>query len=117
MAENRFVCRVVRPYETPFSNPIVMKAGDRLRAEEKESEWPGWLWCVHPDGKSGWVPETYVERDGDSAIAVHDYDAAELTVQVGEELLIAKEEAGWFWCTNENGESGWVPTEHVEIVG
>ena len=47
-------------------------------------------------------------------MALCDYEATELSVSVGEELIMGKEESGWIWCTNQDGESGWVPAEHVE---
>jgi hypothetical protein len=59
-------------------------------------------------------PEKYVERRGDTGIALCDYEATELSVSVGEELRMGKEESGWIWCTNQKGQSGWVPADHVE---
>ena len=47
-------------------------------------------------------------------IALCDYEATELSVSVGEELRMGKEESDWIWCTNQKGKSGWVPADHVE---
>ena len=34
-----------------------------------ETEWPKWIWCTNDAGKSVWVPENWVEIEGD-----HDVD-------------------------------------------
>ncbi|HSJ58583.1 MAG TPA: SH3 domain-containing protein [Anaerolineae bacterium] len=106
-------CHVLSDYQSMYPDPIAIRAGDRLAVEERESEWAGWVWCTAPGGKSGWVPERYVERRGDGAIALCDYDATELTVRAGEMVTATTHEAGWRWCTNARGDSGWVPDEHL----
>jgi len=109
-------CRVIKAYRSAYPDPLVIKTGEVLSVEKKESEWAGWTWCVNNHGKSGWVPEKYLEINGDSCKALHDYDATELTVAVGEEWVILHEESGWFWCENKNGRTGWVPVDCVEIL-
>jgi hypothetical protein len=99
------ICRVISEYQSPYSEPLVISAGEELAIDEKESEWSGWIWCTN---------QKYVERKGDIAIALCDYEATELSVSVGEELVMGKEESGWIWCTNQKGQSGWVPADHVE---
>ena len=108
-------CRVVRSYLSTSSTPIVMKVGDKLQVEDRQTDMIGWVWCIHSDGKGSWVPESYIKREGDSAIALQDYNATELTVKVGEVLTILDEEAGWYWCIESAGEKGWVPIDHVEL--
>jgi uncharacterized protein YgiM (DUF1202 family) len=109
------VYQVVKDYSVYYTNAIVMQSGDKMTISEKESEWAGWVWCTHDsNGKSGWVPEKYVERQGDQATALVAYDAKELAVQVGEELTATREESGWVWCTNQQSESGWVPLDNLE---
>jgi uncharacterized protein YgiM (DUF1202 family) len=92
-----------------------MKAGDRLQVGDRKTHMAGWLWCTHSSGKSSWVPEGFLQRDGDTAIAARDYDAAELTVEAGQRLEILDEEATWYWCRTDAGDYGWVPVEHVEL--
>ncbi|MCK4901574.1 MAG: SH3 domain-containing protein, partial [Anaerolineales bacterium] len=65
-------------------------------------------------GKSGWVPEAYLERHGDTGILRCDYDAIELTIHVAEILTFHKAESGFFWVTDQAGRQGWVPASHVE---
>ena len=112
--KNNQVCRVAREYQSPYSEPLAISAGEELTIGEKESSWSGWVWCTNRDGKSRWVPEKYVERKGNSGTALYDYEATELSVSVGEELTMGQVESGWIWCTNQRGQSGWVPADHVE---
>ncbi len=108
------ICRVVSDYQSAYPVPLVISAGEELTISEKESSWSGWVWCTNRDGKSRWVPERYVERKGNTCIALYDYEATELSVSIGEELIMGKEENGWIWCTNREGRSGWVPAGSVE---
>ncbi len=106
--------KVTKKYESAYPEPLKMKAGDAISIGEKESPWDGWLWCAAVDGNKGWVPESYVKRDGDRGHLRVDYDATELTVEVGEELTVISEEADWFRCVRQDGRIGWVPVENVE---
>jgi len=108
--------RVIKEYQSPYTHPLVFSTGKELTVSEKEGEWGGWVWCTNQDGNSRWVPEAYVERKGDTAVMRCDYEATELSVTVGEELLMGKEESGWIWCTSQKGQSGWVPADNVKIV-
>jgi hypothetical protein len=106
-------CRVVSEYRSAYPEPFVVLPGEELTAGEKDSEWPGWVWCTNRDGESRWVPEAYVQRQGQICIALRAYDATELTVRAGEDLIAGEEASGWIWCTNREGQSGWVPAEHL----
>jgi uncharacterized protein YgiM (DUF1202 family) len=112
--ENPLICRVIAEYQSPYSDPVVFSAGEELTIGEKESAWSGWVWCTNRDGKSRWVPETYVEQKGDVGVMRRDYEATELSVTVGEELVMGEEESDWIWCTNQKGQSGWVPITNIE---
>ena len=110
----RQICRVISEYRSACPDPLIVSDGEELTISEKESSWSGWIWCTNRDGKSGWVPESYIERKGDTCVALYGYEATELTVEVGEELIASKEESSWIWCMNQEGQSGWVPAENVE---
>jgi hypothetical protein len=107
------VYRVISDYQAAYPDPLVITAGEELTIAVKESEWRGWLWCTNQSGDSRWVPEAYVRRQGNVCIALRDYDAAELSVRAGEELVGDREESGWIWCTNRAGQSGWVPAQNL----
>jgi hypothetical protein len=64
---------------------------------------------VNDWGKSAWVPQNWVEIEGDSCVMKRDYNSTELAADVGEVLTVEFEESGWAWVTKEGSESGWVP--------
>jgi len=109
-------CKVITEYKTPFPDPLRLQKGDVVQIEEKESEWPGWIWCISKEGKQGWVPYNYLEIQGATAKLAQNYDATELTVTLGEELIIENQESGWIWASNKEGKRGWVPLKNVKIL-
>lgn len=109
-------CRVIEEYKSPYTDPLIINKGEILSIGEKESEWSGWIWCTNKFGKSRWVPENYLEINGNKAKMSRDYNATELSVNVGEELDIQEEEAEWYWVINQQGKSGWVPIKNVKII-
>ena len=110
----REFCRVITDYRSAYPDPIVLGVGDEVTIEDRESKWSGWIWCASRHGRSGWVPEKYVRRTGNSGAMLRDYAATELSVIKGDPLTIIDVESGWLWCRHEDGRLGWVPTEHVE---
>ncbi len=107
--------RAIVAHRPTHADPIRLRAGEELAAVGREGEYPGWLWGTSQAGKSGWVPVAYLERRGETDIARRDYDAEELAVEAGDELIVTHEESGWLWCTNRRGASGWVPAEAVAL--
>ena len=98
-------------YDAPFPDPLRGRAGERLCTDRsKATDIPGWIWCTAADGRSGWVPESYLRDDGANAFLLRDDDAIELTVRTGAVLVIHAEEGGFCWTTNADGRRGWVPT-------
>jgi hypothetical protein len=109
--------RVIADYEAPYPDPIRVRAGEIVAVDpEKKTNIAGWLWCTGKAGKSGWVPEAYLDRSGNTARLRGDYDAVELTIRVGNLLTAHKLESGFYWATDRNGRQGWVPAEHVELI-
>jgi len=106
---------VIKAYNSAYPNPLRLRQNDQLRLGEKESEWPGWLWCTDQNSNSGWVPENYVRIAGDKGVMTCDYDATELTVQPGDQVTIIKEESGWYWCMDKSPRYGWLPKEYLKI--
>lgn len=108
--------RVILDYQAPFPDPISARAGDKTVIDDsKKTDCQGWIWCTDQLGKSGWVPETYIDRQGNFAYLLCDYDAIELTVRIGEILTCHKEVSGFVWVTNQAGQNGWVPSTHIEL--
>ena len=108
-------CTVISDYKSPYKEPVKIRKGEILLIGNKESEWPGWVWCINKDGMERWVPRHYLKIHGTSGIMLQNYDATELTVFIGEELVIEKEESGWVWVSNVEGKKGWIPLEIIKI--
>ena len=106
-------CTAISDYKSPYTEPLKIQKGEILQIGNKESEWPGWVWCINKDGMERWVPRNYIKIHGTSGITLQDYDATELTVFIGEELVIEKEESGWVRVSNVEGKKGWVPLENI----
>jgi uncharacterized protein YgiM (DUF1202 family) len=107
------VGRATREYDSPCGDPVVVRAGEMVSIADRKTDWEGWIWCTTREGQSRWVPESFVERSGEAGTMLRDYEATELSVHVGEQLLLGEEVAGWVWCTSRNGRSGWVPSDSV----
>lgn len=95
-------------------DPLVISAGEELHVGENDTTWPEFVRCRNGEGNEGWVPESFLERDGDVGAALVDYDAVELTAVTGEAVTLEKEVGGWYWATNGIGKCGWIPAECVE---
>src|SRR5262245_55170016 len=114
--ESKRKCRVVSAYEAAYPDPLIIKMGEELTVGANDTQWPGFVWCTKNAGQGGWVPESYLERRGEVGVARRDYAATELTASVGEALSMGVEESGWIWCTNQRGQSGWIPADNVELL-
>ncbi len=109
-------CIVIEDYKSPYTDPLIITKGEILTIGEKESEWAGWIWCTNKKEESRWVPEKYLDIKGKIGKVKKYYDATELTVKSGEELIIKDEEAEWYWVMNQKGKSGWVPIKNVKLI-
>lgn len=109
--------RVRAGYTAQYEDPITFKGGEEVDVSDRTYNWEGhpWVWCSNQAGKSGWVPEGYVETLGEKGVARVDYDAAELSVEAGEEVLVVDETYGWLLCRRATGEEGWVPAENLQV--
>jgi hypothetical protein len=106
---------VIRAYTAAYSDPIKIRAGDRLLLFDRESEWPGWVWCRATDGKEGWVPAGFIYINDGKHLAAYDYDAKELSVCEGEAVEMLREESGWGWCRDSDGNEGWLPLNYLDL--
>lgn len=106
---------IIKDHQATYPDPLAVQAGDELVVGQQDTDWPAFVWCTNQAGKSGWIPEKHLDRQGQRAIARRDYSTAELTVKTGEQVNITSEDSGWYWVTNQAGHSGWVPVENVNI--
>jgi uncharacterized protein YgiM (DUF1202 family) len=114
---NTRIGRVRAGYTAQYEDPIRFKTGEEVEVSDKTDNWGGhtWVWCSNQAGKTGWVPEGYVDTLGEKGVARVDYDAAELSVEAGEEVLVVDETHGWLLCRRVSGQEGWVPADNVQM--
>ncbi|MEM7267700.1 MAG: SH3 domain-containing protein [Pseudomonadota bacterium] len=104
---------VIEDYTASYADPIRFAPGDLVRLTGREDIWDGWrwLWAIAPDGREGWIPDSF-SLDGDDFVASEAYSAMELTCAAGEKLLGQRCLHGWVWCEGAGG-SGWVPERNL----
>jgi hypothetical protein len=109
----------IKAHQRSYDAPITLVNGDRVSLGERElwNDQHLWIWCTNNAGKSGWVPDAFLDIDGDDqhATANRDYDAIELTVSEGESVTLLEQTHGWVWVRGEHGAQGWVPVDHIEV--
>jgi hypothetical protein len=105
--------RVVRDYTVQYPDPIRVSAGQRVKVAWEDDGHLGWWWCQAPDRREGWMPVEVLGMDGSEAVVLEDYEATELAVRSGEEVLVERERHGWLWVKNQEGRSGWIPAACV----
>ena len=103
-------------YQAAYEDPLQVVKGERLVIQERPSPWPQWCRGVHPNGKGGWIPRSYVAQAEDGWVALRDYRVVESSVSMGQVLTCSLQESGWLWATDPEGNSGWVPLDHVELL-
>jgi SAM-dependent methyltransferase len=108
--------RVITSHQASYTYALVVQPGEILDVKERETPWPGWLWCTNQSGVSAWLPQVYLERSGDQARALRRYSSLELSVTSGEILTGDEIVADWVWCSKEDGQQGWVPLENLETA-
>jgi hypothetical protein len=101
----------------PQRPPIQVVPGQRVRAGQRDAEWPAFVFITTDTG-AGWVPERYLDTSSDPAVVITGYDTTELATTVGEELTLEERDdpSGWAWVRNAAGREGWVPLSTVEPV-
>lgn len=106
---------MIAPHRASYADPIAVRQGQALHVTERVEVWDGhtWVWASADDGRSGWVPDTLIQRDGASAVARYDYSAIELSCADGARLEVGIATHGWAWCTDAHGQNGWVPQRNL----
>ena len=109
--------RVIEDYQAPYPDPIQANAGDEVKVDfEKETDIDGWVWCTNHAGKSGWVPKSCIEINGNQGKMIQNYNAIELTIHFDEQLTVHNQESGFYWVSNQAGQQGWIPCANVETM-
>ena len=118
MTEPSHHVRVVTSYVSSSPDPVRFRKGEAVVVGRRDQQWTSYVWGTDQAGRSGWVPDSYLEPTGDgrTAVALRDYDSTELTVGRKQVLEVLDEVGGWYLCRTETGMSGWVPGTSVEPV-
>jgi SH3-like domain-containing protein len=103
---------IAESYTAQYADPIAFAAGDPLIVQREDDDFPGWHWCIGPDGREGWVHAAFFTRADGAARAVRDYTARELSVQSGMAIELHERMNGWAYGSLADGTTGWVP-DHV----
>ena len=114
MTNEKETVAVTSGYQSAYPDPLRLRLDEKITVEQKECNWPGWLWCTDSNGKSGWIPEVFVAINGNEGTVVEEYDATELSVKKGDRLNVIREVAGWLICSTSDGRTGWVPIENTD---
>ncbi len=112
-----FDCSVIESWTATYPDPIQVVEGEPIELDGRSDVWDGhtWLWAKSRNGKEGWIPDCIVS-DTDPVTATENYTAVELTCQKGETLRGEKVRHGWVFCSNRNGQRGWVPERNIRII-
>ena len=104
-------------YEIVYANPIKLVQGEQVRVLKYETaaEWKGWVFCVDSRGVEGWVSETYLKIENQTARVLKNYDATEVALSENEVVEVTNEEFGWAWVRKSTGEVGWVPLKNLRL--
>jgi hypothetical protein len=111
--------KVVRDYKSPHPDRIFFRNGEGVKVGQEfkeDPDWRKWIWCEGNNCKKAWVPRQYINIAGTSGIFNRDYNAMELSVQVGEELVVYEIANGFGMSEKADGTRGWVPMRNLEIV-
>ena len=110
---------VIKAYESPYPDPIVLHEVDVVALGKEftdDPDWQGWVWCEGTNGVKAWVPKPYLEQRGEIATLKRDYNAMELSVAIGEVLLVDEIVNGFGMAQKPDGTRGWVPMKHLARV-
>ena len=103
---------VKKAYTSPYPHPLIFRRGDAVelgREFADDPEWKDWVWCERADGPAAWVPKQHLDRTGGKATFKENYDARELSVSVGEALIVHEIVNGFGMAEKPDGTRGWVP--------
>lgn len=109
-------CRVVNDYVAQYNAPIRASAGQGVTIIRYDDQYPAWVWCKGPGRKEGWVPVAFLYVCGSEAVLLPNYDAAELGVRAGEEVLAGEDLGGWTLVTDDEKRTGWIPSRCLASV-
>jgi hypothetical protein len=103
-------------HKASFSEALMAEKGDRVRVGREDPEMPGWYWCRDKKDREAWMPETYLDFNGEEAVFNQPYNSIEHTVELGEIVQYLGESLGWTECLNNEWKYGWIPSDKLEKI-
>lgn len=115
MVKSMKILKVTKNHKSETQVPLIARKGEIVEKQEHETRYDGWLWCRNSSGIHGWAPKAALEQTSKAGQFQfqRDYNARELTVNEGEEVIVLEEESGWAWVRTTLGEEGWIPLENL----
>ena len=110
--------QVTTEYKSPYPNPLFFQKGDVVKIGKEftdDPEWENWVWCESTNNIKAWAPKQYLDIRERKGTFKRDYNAMELSVSVGEELIIHEIVNGFGLAEKSNGRRGWVPMKNMDI--
>lgn len=88
----------------------MVSLGDVVMVGEHDGQWPQFVFVTTGHG-AGWVPDRYIDHDGDRGTVRVAYDTTELPGRAGQTVELVRDDptSGWAWCRNADGDEGWMP--------
>jgi multidrug efflux pump len=111
--ENPVPVKAILFYRSPFPDPLIATKDTVVHLRQRSDAEPGWVYGISPDEKEGWIPQQWLRIEGNRGTLLRDYDATELSLEVGDELSVTQALNGWYWARNAAGKEGWIPARAV----
>jgi len=108
---------VIIDYQSPYPDPIVFQKGEMVkigREFEEDPDWKNWVWCEGKNDKKAWAPKQYIDINGTKGVFKEEYNAKELSVKTGEELVVREIVNGFGMSEKTDGTRGWVPMRNMK---
>jgi hypothetical protein len=99
-------------YDRPYDDPIAVRQGDIVHPVTDGSmttDFIGWTWCTGPDGRAGWVPDSWCEPCPDGWRLLRDFSALEFSTRKGDRFRLIHGESGFVFVENPQGARAWLP--------
>ena len=110
---------VIKGYQTPYPDSILFKEGERVIIGETfqdDPDWVDWIWCAGESENRAWVPKQYIQLTSGEWRLSRDYDAKELSINIGEILAVDQIINGFGMAVKSDSTKGWVPLKNLQWV-
>jgi len=82
----------------------------------EDPEWKNWVWCQGEKGQRAWVPTQFIDLRKETGFLNRYYNALELSLIVGDELISLDEMNGFIMAKKKNGKTGWAPLNYLKEI-